>query len=368
MPTGYIDPIIVTGDMLAAISGNPSLTGNRGDANFALNLPGTSALGTSSDLFRLVWVQNVNSSATGFSNGQGWRIEAYTPGNDTDGDPATGNQGWQVVPGMNNLNAQGDMYQGLADGDEYIILTGGSKKVLFNINGGLSTTPTNLVYPGSAENGDPTLGNNNGRLEFEDAYNALTPACFLPGTLIATPSGPRAIESLRPGDLVLTLDNGPRPLRMLLGRSLCLDTAGPSAAPVLIPAGSLGPGLPARPLACSPQHRLLHAGAEGQCLVAAKAQLARPEVASAPANGRVTYLNLVMDRHEILFAEGVAVESFFPGPEALKGLDALQRLRLAAALPRPPAPARPFGKTGQWARRLAADPGAFRPLAATETA
>ncbi|MBY6155241.1 Hint domain-containing protein [Vannielia litorea] len=367
MPTGYIDPIIVTGDMLAAISGNPVLTGNQGDANFALSLPGTAALGTSSDLYRLVWVQNVNGSATSFSNGQGWRIEAYDPSKDNDGDAATGNGGWQVVPGMNNLNAQGDMYQGLADGDEYIILTGGSKKVLFDINGGLPSTPTTLVYPGSGQNGDPAQGNNNGKLEFEDAYNALTPACFLPGTRIATPSGPRTIESLRPGEMILTLDHGPRPLRMLLTRTISLDEAGPAASPVLIPAGSLAPGLPERPLACSPQHRLLETSA-GQNLLAAKALLGSSGVHSAPTSGRVTYLNVVMDRHEIIFAEGVAVESFYPGPVALEGLSPLQKLRLSAILPAQPAPARPFGKTGQWARRLAVNPGQFHPLGMAATA
>ena len=36
--------------------------------------------------------------------------------------------------------------------------------------------------------------------------------CFTAGTLIDTPSGPRAVEELRPGDLVTTRDHGPAPL------------------------------------------------------------------------------------------------------------------------------------------------------------
>ncbi|CUH26774.1 hypothetical protein JSE7799_00751 [Jannaschia seosinensis] len=37
--------------------------------------------------------------------------------------------------------------------------------------------------------------------------------CFLPGTLILTPEGPRAVETLRVGDGVLTADNGVKRIR-----------------------------------------------------------------------------------------------------------------------------------------------------------
>ena len=37
--------------------------------------------------------------------------------------------------------------------------------------------------------------------------------CFTAGTRILTPHGPRPVEDLRPGDLVITRDNGPQPLR-----------------------------------------------------------------------------------------------------------------------------------------------------------
>jgi len=37
--------------------------------------------------------------------------------------------------------------------------------------------------------------------------------CYAPSTLIDTPNGPRTVESLRPGDLVLTVDLGPQPIR-----------------------------------------------------------------------------------------------------------------------------------------------------------
>ena len=41
------------------------------------------------------------------------------------------------------------------------------------------------------------------------------PVCFLKGTLIDTATGARLVETLRPGDLVETLDNGMQPVRFI---------------------------------------------------------------------------------------------------------------------------------------------------------
>ena len=68
-----------------------------------------------------------------------------------------------------------------------------------------------------------------------------TPICFDRGTLIATSRGPRPIESLRPGDLVRTADNGLQPVRWT-GRRHAIS-AGRFAA-VEIGAGSGGAGRP----------------------------------------------------------------------------------------------------------------------------
>src|SRR5690606_10067276 len=39
--------------------------------------------------------------------------------------------------------------------------------------------------------------------------------CFVAGTLIETTKGPCAVQNLVPGDLVETLDDGPRPVRWI---------------------------------------------------------------------------------------------------------------------------------------------------------
>lgn len=144
------------------------------------------------------------------------------------------------------------------------------------------------------------------------------PPCFTLGTLIDTPSGPKAIEYLQPGDLVLTRDNGAQPLRWI-GRVHL--TAGhlalhPEHQPVAIAAGALSAGLPARTLSLSPQHRLLVSGwkaellfAQLEVLVPVTALRNDRDIRTSPAKASVTYLHLLFDQHEIIFAEGAAVES-----------------------------------------------------------
>ncbi len=76
-------------------------------------------------------------------------------------------------------------------------------------------------------------------------------ACFTQGTLIETPQGPRAIEDIAPGDLVLTLDNGPQPVRWAGQRRV--DGRG-AFAPIRFEAGAIDNDTA---LLVSPQHRML---------------------------------------------------------------------------------------------------------------
>ncbi|MBN9510113.1 MAG: Hint domain-containing protein [Alphaproteobacteria bacterium] len=134
-------------------------------------------------------------------------------------------------------------------------------------------------------------------------------ACFAAGTRIATPAGARPVEALRPGDAVLT-PRGPRRLRWA-GRRRG-DARGTSELrPVRITAGALGPGRPSRDLLLSPSHAVLLAGS----LVPAIALLHGAAVRREPP-GDVDYCHLALDTHDIVFAEGVAVETFMPGPAA----------------------------------------------------
>ena len=186
--------------------------------------------------------------------------------------------------------------------------------------------------------------------------------CFARGTRILTRSGARPIEALRAGDLVVTVDHGAQPVRWI--GCFRLDpaqlAAAPKLRPVRIAAGMLGRGLPLRDLVVSPQHRILVqspiarrlAGTE-EVLVAAHLLAGLPGIGLDTRGQSVEYWHLLLDRHEVIFAEGAPSESLHLGSEAEKTFNAETRAEILRLLPALPAPARPF-LPGRLGRQLAA--------------
>lgn len=181
--------------------------------------------------------------------------------------------------------------------------------------------------------------------------------CFTPGTLIDTPSGPRRVEDLLPGDRVLTRDHGAQPLLWVGRRQLGADqtAAAPRLRPIRIAAGALGPGMPDRDLVVSPQHRLLlrsrilsRVTGEAEVLTAACQLLGWPGVEVLPAETGVTYLHLACARHEIIRANGAWTETLYAGPQFREARSPMAReiALLFPALMAPdapvPEPARPL--------------------------
>lgn len=155
--------------------------------------------------------------------------------------------------------------------------------------------------------------------------------CFTPGTLIETVSGPVPVDALRPGDLVRTMDHGYRPIRWVGCRQLDADDlmAHPNLRPVIIRKGALGNR---RRICVSPQHAFLLNGR----LIRAKhlASGFGGKVARIDHKAQaVTYVHILFDRHEIVFAEGAATESLYPGPMALRGLDLAALAELLTLFP-----------------------------------
>ncbi len=157
-------------------------------------------------------------------------------------------------------------------------------------------------------------------------------ACFTYGTGVLTPEGVRRIETLAPGDLVMTHDHGAQALRWI-GRT---GTRGQGDhAPIRFAPGSIGND---RALRVSPQHRMLVTDwraellfGEAEVLVPAKFLVGRPGVTVAPC-AALTYVHLMFDRHEMIFAGGAWSESFFPGEMALSG-DPGQSAEIEALFP-----------------------------------
>ncbi|MBV2361394.1 Hint domain-containing protein [Thalassococcus sp. CAU 1522] len=158
--------------------------------------------------------------------------------------------------------------------------------------------------------------------------------CFTPGTRILTAAGYRAVETLRPGDPIVTRDDGIQPLRWTAQRTVL---ARDDFAPVEFAQASL-PGAQA-PLLVSPQHRMLFEGYRTQLLFgedevfAAARHLEDGVLVRRKPGGLVTYIHLLLDRHQVICAEGVPTESFHVGTQGLAALSDAAREDLFATLP-----------------------------------
>lgn len=133
---------------------------------------------------------------------------------------------------------------------------------------------------------------------------------FGAGTRVSMADGSqKPIQDLTPGDLVLTRDSGPRPVRWI-GR-MTLRAYG-SFAPVLIRAGVLGN---MHDLLLSADHRVLvyqradQIGAGRPDILVKVRHLIDGENVLRREGGYVDYVQLLFDSHEIVYAEGIAAES-----------------------------------------------------------
>ncbi|MFK7838602.1 MAG: Hint domain-containing protein [Sulfitobacter sp.] len=138
------------------------------------------------------------------------------------------------------------------------------------------------------------------------------PTCFTPGTVIETPNGPCPIETLRVDDLVLTLDHGAQPVRMIADDTF---RAVGAVAPIRFAKGTIGN---TAPLIVSPQHRMLITGwqaelyfGEDEVLVAAK-HLVNGDTIRQVEGGIVRYIHLLFDTHQIIWGQGAPSESYYP--------------------------------------------------------
>jgi hypothetical protein len=141
-------------------------------------------------------------------------------------------------------------------------------------------------------------------------------ACFVTGTMIRTPDGDRAVETLRQGDLVVTADGAAKSITWL-GRSRhsTLFAEPTRILPVRIRAGALGENLPVRDLLVSPGHAMLLDGV----LVHAGAMVNGTSVVRETGlQGAFTYYHVETGAHDVLLAEGAATESFLVGVEEMK--------------------------------------------------
>ena len=264
------------GDTLIGGGGNDTLTGGSGDDTFVL----TSGSGA--------------DTITDFSSGDQLDVSGVTD--------------------VGNLLTNQDS---TVTADEVTISGGGgSDQVLTFPNGETIAVP------------DGTVDTTNQTTQFASLVAMGVPPCFAPGTRILTVTGGVAVEDLKPGDLAITADHGPQPLRWIGKRTQIFGDRNDAQKPVELKAGSLGNGLPKRDLIVSPLHKMVLDGDlilrmfdQPEVLALAKALTKRPHIRRMWGKQQIDYYSLLFDRHEIIFAEGAATESFRPGPIAMESFE-----------------------------------------------
>ena len=135
----------------------------------------------------------------------------------------------------------------------------------------------------------------------------VTPACFRAGTRIRTANGESVVEQLRVGDMVLTASGTHRPVIWVGHRHVDVrrHRSPGSVWPIRIVRGAFGPGMPTRDVDLSPDHAVFVDGN----LIPVKCLMNRTTIVQVPTD-EVTYYHVELDRHDVMLAEGLPVESY----------------------------------------------------------
>lgn len=212
--------------------------------------------------------------------------------------------------------------------------------------------PPSLYSPDAVQLGaDPiqsiqltgVISNTYAGLYFErEVVDIVTVPCFAAGTMIRTPAGDVAIETLRVGELVMTLDGGPQPVRWIGSRKLTVADLEerPNLRPIRIKAGVLGKGVPTTDLVVSPQHRILVRSKIAQrlfgvdeVLVAVKQLLLIDGIDVVANQDGIEYFHFLFDNHQVVISNGAETESLYTGPEALKSVGPVAQEEIFAIFP-----------------------------------
>jgi len=131
--------------------------------------------------------------------------------------------------------------------------------------------------------------------------------CFVLGTMIETVSGPRAVETLKPGDDVRTVLGSPERIVWVGRRSVaCARHPKPASVwPIRIARGAFGADLPARDLFVSPDHAIYVA----PVLIPAKLLVNGTSIRQVQ-HGHVVYHHIELSRHDVVLAEGLPAETY----------------------------------------------------------
>ncbi|MCV6585568.1 MAG: Hint domain-containing protein [Marinibacterium sp.] len=146
--------------------------------------------------------------------------------------------------------------------------------------------------------------------DYDTLVGQIVNLCFGEGTMIATPEGEKAVETLEMGDLVRTADGKDVAVKWI-GRQTVSTVFGGSErrSPVRIAAGALGDNLPANDLVVTADHAIMldgvlcHAGA-----LVNGATIKRVPLSEMGPETFMVY-HIETEAHELVLAEGVEAET-----------------------------------------------------------
>ncbi|SFS12848.1 Hint domain-containing protein [Yoonia litorea] len=179
-----------------------------------------------------------------------------------------------------------------------------------------------------------------GRIDLDGTNTTNKNVCFVKGVLLETPHGSRKVEDLTTDDVLLGRDGNHLPIAWIGRSSVEMIGFDLENKPVLFSQGCLGPNSPQSELAVSPQHHLVLSGdivrqifEADEVLAPAKGLTGLPGVRVMKGKRSVEYYHVMLARHEIITAQGIQTESFYPGPTAVRMLTPAQRASLFAVVP-----------------------------------
>ena len=136
----------------------------------------------------------------------------------------------------------------------YFVEIDGKNYGIFFSGSGFATIPYNSTLAGGLIDFPTTAGETT--LWDDTLENAAN--CFLTGTHIATTEGARRIETLEPGDRVLTADGTATPVLWVWRQEVTnIFGLGEARMPIRVSTDALGPGCPARDLILTADHALV---------------------------------------------------------------------------------------------------------------
>lgn len=214
-----------------------------------------------------------------------------------------------VTPGavLNNVSVG---WRGRIDIEGLSYKPGG--RITFS-NGILTVTHTDGTTWSTPLTGSYKAGDFHLEADSDGSTNLIYDRCFLAGTMIRTPCGEKAVETLQPGDELCVMgEDGPviRKITWVGSAEIVVDPSRSddrAGYPVRFRANALGAGLPDRDLFITPEH-CIHIGGR---LVPARMLVNGGSIAYDRSQSRFMIYHLRTEDHAILWSNNMETETLF---------------------------------------------------------